>query len=108
MNLIGANLSSAFPTRSYKLEISDQRRREIVLSVKRKTKAKINFAVTAKLICTFVFAMAESRFSHEAARIMFWLPIMKSASEEFKIDVTTFQTIHYLDYTTELNLLLVY
>ena len=32
-----------------------------------KTKALIRFAVTAKLICVFVFAYAKSRFSHDAA-----------------------------------------
>ena len=29
-----------------------------------KTKALISFAVTAKLMCVFVFAYAKSRFSH--------------------------------------------
>ena len=38
-----------------------------------KTKALISFAVTAKLICVFVFAYAKSRFSHNAAHI-FQLP----------------------------------
>ena len=33
-----------------------------------KTKALISFAVTAKLICVFVFAYAKIRFSHDAAR----------------------------------------
>ena len=32
-----------------------------------KTKALISFAVTAKLICIFVFAYAKSQFSHDAA-----------------------------------------
>ena len=32
-----------------------------------KTRALISFAVAAKLICVFVFAYAESRFSHDAA-----------------------------------------
>ena len=32
-----------------------------------KTKALISFAVTAKLICTFVFAYADCWFSHAAA-----------------------------------------
>ena len=32
-----------------------------------KTKALISFAVTAKLICVFVFAYAKSRFSHDEA-----------------------------------------
>ena len=34
-----------------------------------KIKALISFAVTAKLICVFVFAYAKSWFSHEAAHI---------------------------------------
>ena len=34
-----------------------------------KTKALISFAVTAKLICYFVFAYAKSRFSHNEAHL---------------------------------------
>ena len=34
-----------------------------------KTKALISFAVTAKLICAFVFAYADCLFSHAAAQI---------------------------------------
>ena len=34
-----------------------------------KTKALISFAVTAKLICAFVFANAKSRFLHDAAHL---------------------------------------
>ena len=34
-----------------------------------KTKALISFAVTAKLICVFVFAYRKSRFSHDATQI---------------------------------------
>ena len=34
-----------------------------------KTKALISFAVTAKLICVFVFAYAKSRSSHNEAQI---------------------------------------
>ena len=34
-----------------------------------KTKALISFAVTAKLICVFVFAYAKSRFSHNKAHV---------------------------------------
>ena len=33
-------------------------------------KALISFAVTAKLICVFVFAYAKSRFSHDGAQII--------------------------------------
>ena len=35
-----------------------------------KTKELISFAVTAKLICVFVFAYAKNRFSHVAAHIV--------------------------------------
>ena len=35
-----------------------------------KTKALISFAVTAKLICVFVFAYAKSRFSREEAQMV--------------------------------------
>ena len=35
-----------------------------------KTKALISFAGTAKLICVFVFAYAESRFSQDVAHII--------------------------------------
>ena len=36
-----------------------------------KTKALISFAVTAKLICVFVFANANCWFRHAQAQIMF-------------------------------------
>ena len=35
-----------------------------------KTKALISCAVTAQLICVFVFAYAKSRFSYDAAHIV--------------------------------------
>ena len=35
-----------------------------------KTKVLISFAVTAKLICVFVFAYAKSRFSHNKAHFL--------------------------------------
>ena len=35
-----------------------------------KTKALISFAVTAKLICVFVFAYAKIRFSHDEAQFI--------------------------------------
>ena len=35
-----------------------------------KTKARISFAVTTKLICVFVFAYAKSRFSRDAAQFV--------------------------------------
>ena len=59
-----------------RLEISDlHKKRSCTIHVV-KTKALISFAVTAKLICVFVFAYARGRFSHNAAHIignaMFW------------------------------------
>ena len=54
----------------YRLEILDLESRRIVLSMKRKTKAQISFAVTAKLICVFVFTYAKCLFSHDAAHII--------------------------------------
>ena len=51
-----------------RLEISDLGSRGIVLSIYiAKTKALISFAVTAKLICVFVFAYVEGCFSHDEA-----------------------------------------
>ena len=41
-----------------------------------KTKALISFAVTAKLICVFVFAYADCWFSHEVAH---WFSSMLKA-----------------------------
>ena len=35
-----------------------------------KTKTLISFAVTAKLICVFVFAYTKSRFSHKETQII--------------------------------------
>ena len=35
-----------------------------------KTKGLISFAVTAKLICVFVFAYAKIRFSHDTAYML--------------------------------------
>ena len=39
-------------------------------SEKAKTKALISFAITAKLICAFVFAYADCWFSHVAAQML--------------------------------------
>ena len=42
-----------------------------------KTKALISFAITAKLICAFVFTYAKSRASHYVAQLfMSWLIIL--------------------------------
>ena len=37
-----------------------------------KTKSQISFAVTAQLICAFVFALAKIRYSHNVA-LMLWV-----------------------------------
>ena len=47
-----------------------------------KTKVLISFAVTAKLICVFVFAYAKSRFSHNEAHIMSIFSIHNSGTFE--------------------------
>ena len=52
--------------------VSDQNRHKPGCAVTiriAKTKALISFAVTAKLICVFVFAYAKSRFSHNEAHL---------------------------------------
>ena len=53
----------------YRLEISDLGSRRNVLSVYLKTKVLISCVVSAQLICSFVFAYAKSRFSHEEAHM---------------------------------------
>ena len=72
------NWFSGFPTRSdtkrfvKKLESSNfgyKKKRHCTIRVE-KTKALISFAVTAKLICAFVFAQQKIRFSRDAAHIV--------------------------------------
>ena len=53
----------------YKLEVSDIRRRRNGTIRIAQTKALISFAVTAKLICAFVFAYADCLFSHAASQL---------------------------------------
>ena len=54
-----------------RLEISDLGRKGIDCTIHvAKTKELISFAVTAKLICVFVFAYAKSRFSHNEAHFL--------------------------------------
>ena len=61
-----------------------------------KTKAMISFAVTAKLICVFVFSYAKSRFSHDAAllkqggHIMSFITIKNSMQYTAALKLTTF------------------
>ena len=47
-----------------------RKKRECTIYVA-KTKALISFAVTAKLICVFVFAYAKRWFSHDAAHLCY-------------------------------------
>ena len=41
------------------------------IGVAKKKKALISFAVTAKLICVFLFAYVDCWFSHEAAHLLY-------------------------------------
>ena len=47
-----------------------------------KTKALISFAVTAKLICVFVFAYAKSQFSHDAAHIVCYFSLLNQKFQD--------------------------
>ena len=84
MSLDAKNRSSRFPTRSdingsvqsQKMVKSLKFRKKINFTIRVvKPKALISFAVTANLICAFVFAYAKFRFSHDAAHIIMcgWL-----------------------------------
>ena len=80
------NRSSRFPTRSdingsvqsqkmvKSLNFGFRKKRNFTIRVV-KPNALISFAVTANLICAFVFAYAKFRFSHDAAHIIMcgWL-----------------------------------
>ena len=47
----------------------------------------ISFAVTAKLICVFVFAYAQSRFSHDASGILFCLICLGGLSHDVILSI---------------------
>ena len=78
MSLVMRKPTFWFPTRSdtnqavqlqkmaKRLEISDYCTIYVA-----KTKSLISFAVTAKLICVFVFAYAKCLFSHDAAHMQY-------------------------------------
>ena len=51
-----------------------------------KTKALIIFTVTAKLICTFVFAYAKSRFSHDAAHMLIGISLKQLITFFYKFN----------------------
>ena len=65
-----------------------------------KTKALISFAVTAKLICAFVFAYADCCFSHAAAHMMKFVKAIRVKVRDIKkfldISLFSFQDIGYL------------
>ena len=70
------NQSSGFPTRSDIIQavqpqkIARGLKLQIYCTIRvAKTKALISFAVTAKLICVFVFAYAKGRFSYDATQM---------------------------------------
>ena len=60
-----------------------------------KTKALISFAVTAKLICAFVFAYSKSRFSHDAAHIVKRVIHLVSDNGILDIDLTQVLVLNY-------------
>ena len=51
------------------------------VSVMAKTNALISCAVTAQLICAFIFAYGKSRFSHDAAHIMIQVNLHNDSSK---------------------------
>ena len=51
-----------------------------------KTKALVSFAVTAKLICVFVFAYAKCWFSHDAAQMVFLIDFPKAKLQRIQVD----------------------
>ena len=57
-----------------------------------KTKALISFAVTAKLICAFVFAYADCWFSHGAAHM---LPVLGAHFFHYHYQNTPMQYIEF-------------
>ena len=79
-----------FPTRSdtnkavqpqkmgYRFEIFGFRKKRDCAIYLGKTKALIVCAVTAQLICAFVFEYAKSRFSHDVAQLLLYPRIISS------------------------------
>ena len=66
-----------------------------------KTKALISFAVTAKLICVFVFAYARSRFSHDAAHL--WLRMPTNARRTKILYYDIYEKFVFIFYECELQ-----
>ena len=97
------NRSLGFPTRSLtnRAVQSQKMAKGLKFRIKEvegvgKTKALISFAVTAKLICVFVFAYAKSRFSHNEAQILFKCQQLSRARKRFYnfgVGCTTFSLL---------------
>ena len=64
-----------------------------------KTKVLISFAVTAKLICVFVFAYAKNRFSHDEAQLVYILVRICT----FCQDVSVWKQEMYPDFTSDIR-----
>ena len=61
-----------------------------------KTKVLISFAVTATLICAFVFANADCWFSHAAAQILLRWPSCQDSDNAFqKNNFLLLQSVQY-------------
>ena len=58
-----------------------------------KTKALISFAVTAKLICRFVFAYAKIRFSHYEAHIVPPIESKQETRNTFSVEIRALSPI---------------
>ena len=76
--MLRENLSSGFLTSSDTIQAERPQKIArglesigVVLSSEKKKNVPINCAVTVQLIRVFVFAYAKSRFSHDAAHIMY-------------------------------------
>ena len=62
-----------------------------------KTKALIRFAVTAKLICAFVFAYAEIRFSHDAAHFILKIETFRFIAQVISISSRLKKTVFVIE-----------
>ena len=60
-----------------------------------KTKALISFAVTAKLVCVFVFAYANRWFSHDAAHIVTLTCNLMNLLNELQSFIVSFSGLRY-------------
>ena len=63
-----------------------------------KTKAPISCAVTAQLICVFVFAYAKSRFSHDAAIYGNDRPLFKNVSDRLDNSLSVYMNVLHCNY----------